>query len=377
LLRNGQVIEGHIERNGDYYTVTAPSEEIQIHVADVEFLCHDLHDGYYRKKAAIQAGDIQQHLQLLLWCERHGLFDCARQELDAAEAIDHGHPMIAVLRRRLKIESQPASATVRQSEKIDPPPSDEQLDHMTRGMPSGTVELFVQVVQPILLNHYPGARGYNMPDNKRLQLMRPALGETPGRRLTQRNLYAVLQCIDFNNPGESPMLKASAGSSTGGVAGEFPTRYSTQYQKLAQWVYLVAQKPMPADEGGGVESASFADLAGGDAEPLRGRAAPHISYLPSIAGRGARGEKENKDQKDFKDGTDAAQDADAAPGTGRHAKPKDGKESEKTRVPPRTQAERAATQAIDSIDPYDPAAFNNQAEGATDMPTPAARALGK
>ena len=204
-----------------------------------ELLCRDLRDGYQRKKAAIQAGDIQQHLQLLLWCERHGLLDCARQELDAAAAIDRGHPMIAVLRRRLKIESQPASDSARPTEKLEPPPSDEQLDHMTRGMPPGTVELFVQVVQPILLNHYPGARGYALPDNKRLQLMRPALGETPGRRLTQRNLYAVLQCVDFNNPGESPMLKASAGSSSGGVAGEFPTRYSTQYQKLAQWVYLV------------------------------------------------------------------------------------------------------------------------------------------
>ncbi len=208
LLRNGQVIEGHIERNGGYYTVTSPGQEMQIHAASVEFLCHDLREGYQRKKAAVQPDDIQQHLQLLLWCERHGLLDCARQELDAAEAIDRTHPMIAVLRRRLKIEAQPGSAPARPAEKIEPPPSDEKLDHMIRDMPAGTVELFVQVVQPILLNHYPGARGYALPNNKRLQLMRPPLGETPGRRLTERNLYAVLQCIDFSSPGESPMLKA-------------------------------------------------------------------------------------------------------------------------------------------------------------------------
>src|SRR6516162_6937799 len=79
LLRNGQVIEGHIVRNGDFYSVTGPDQEMQIHVASVEFLCRDLRDGYRRKKASIQADDIQQHLQLLLWCERHGLLDCARQ----------------------------------------------------------------------------------------------------------------------------------------------------------------------------------------------------------------------------------------------------------------------------------------------------------
>jgi len=28
LLRNGQVIEGQIERNGDYYTVTLPDQEL-------------------------------------------------------------------------------------------------------------------------------------------------------------------------------------------------------------------------------------------------------------------------------------------------------------------------------------------------------------
>jgi hypothetical protein len=398
LLRNGQVIEGHVERNGDYYTVTAPDQEMQIHVASVEFLCRDLRDGYQRKKAAVQPDDIQQHLQLLLWCERHGLLDCARQELDAVEAIDHGHPMIAVLRRRLKIESQPASASARPVEKIEPPPSDEKLDHMTRGMPPGTVELFVQVVQPILLNHYPGACGYSLPGNKRLQLMRPPLGETPGRRLTQRNLYAVLQCIDFSAPGESPMLKASGGSSSGGVAGEFPTRYSTQYQKLAQWVYLVAQKPIPADEGGGVEAASFAELAGGDAAPEQHRPAPHIPYLPSIdlaargarrgaggdgskppspSGRGAEGDSLVNDNKDGKGVTDAAEGTEAGTRADRHAKPKTAaKDPENARPSPRSQADRAAAQAIDGIDPYDPAGFNNQADAPTEMPTPAARALG-
>ena len=199
-------------RNGDYYAVTGPDQEMQIRVSSVEFICCDLRDGYERKKAAIHRDDIQQHLQLLLWCERHGLLDCARQELDAVEAIDPDHPMIAVLRRRLKIESQPVAGQARPAEKVERPPSDEILDHMTRGMPPGTVELFVQVVQPILLNHYPGARGYSLPDNKRLQLMRPPLHEMPGRRITQRNLYAVLQCIDWANPGESPMLKAASGS---------------------------------------------------------------------------------------------------------------------------------------------------------------------
>jgi hypothetical protein len=361
LLRNGQVIEGHIVRNGDFYSVTGPDQEMQIHVASVEFLCRDLRDGYRRKKAAIQADDIQQHLQLLLWCERHGLLDCARQELDAAAAIDRDHPMIAVLSRRLKIESQPVAGQARPAEKVEPPPSDDQLDHMTRGMPPGTVESFVQVVQPILLNHYPGARGYALPDNKRLQLMRPALGETPGRRITQRNLYAVLQCIDWNNPGESQLLKAASGSSSGNAGSGFPAQYSTQYQKLAQWVYLVAQKPMPPDEGG-AESVPFSELAAPELSPTHTRPSKHIPYMPSSIGHDKDG-MNNKDNKE---------EVQAEP----HAKPKTASaQSEGARAPRRMPADRAAAQAIDSVDPYDPAAFNNQADAPTEMPTPAARAL--
>ncbi len=34
LLRNGQVIEGHIARDGDYYTVTSPDQELQVHARE-------------------------------------------------------------------------------------------------------------------------------------------------------------------------------------------------------------------------------------------------------------------------------------------------------------------------------------------------------
>ena len=169
-------------------------------------------------------------------------------------------------------------------------------------------------------------------------------------------------------------------------------RYSTQYQKLAQWVYLVAQKPMPAEEGSGVETFSFADLADRDeAAPVQHRPVPHMPYLPSPAGRGAGGDGNKlpspsgrgaggeglvNDNKEGKETTDAAEDTAASKRAGRHAKPKTAsKESDENAVPPRVQADRAAVQAIDGIDPYDPAGFNNQADAPTEMTTPAARRL--
>ncbi len=373
LLRNGQVIEGQITRNGDNFTVTSPDQELQIRTADVEFTCHDLREGYRHKKAAIQPNDIEQHVQLFLWCERHGLLDCAGDELKAAEAINREHPMISVLRRRLKVEMQQKKEPSRPAENSPPPPSDEQLDRMTRDMPPRTVEEFVQVVQPILLNHCPGAAGYALPGQKRLQLMRPPLGESPSRRITQRNLFAVRECIDWDSPGESPLLKASVGSGAAATVGSFPGRYSMQYQKLVQWVYQVAQKPMPAEEifMGGVENASFADLAVGAATPTgqaaMNRATPRLPYLPSpnrgsksAAAAAANGNPENGSNP-------------PSPG---HAKPpKVPRTSESGAAPQRIPTANAAGSAIEAIDPYDPAEFNNQANAPTILPTPAARVL--
>ncbi|MGO9109766.1 MAG: hypothetical protein ACLP9L_11080 [Thermoguttaceae bacterium] len=367
LLRNGQVIEGHIERDGDYYTVTLPDEELHLRAANVEFSCHDLREGYRRKKAAMQASDIEQHIQLSLWCERHGLLDCAGDELNAAETLDRDHPMISVLRRRLKVEMQQKKESHRPTENGPPPPSDEQLDRMTRGMPPGTVESFVQIVQPILLNHCPGAIGFSLPGQARLQLMRPPRGESPSRRITQRNLYAVLECIDWDNPGESPLLKASVGSSAAPTVGNFPSKHSMQYEKLAQWVYQVAQKPMPAEEtyNVGVENASFTDLAGGAPTPngltATNQAAPRLPYLPSrkdgngklaAASDGKTGSESDSPAKSLAIGS--------LPQSGHR--------------PRKTAAENAAP-AIDAIDPYDPATFNNQANAPTTLPTPAARIL--
>ena len=219
--------------------------------------------------------------------------------------------------------------------------------------------------------------------------MRPPLGETPGRRLTQRNLYAVLQCIDFSNPGESPMLKASGGSSSGGRGGRVP---HALFDAIPEARAVGLPGGTEADAGRGRRQARHASVCRvgrwrpGAGPQLGLRRIFRISPLPPGEVQGVRaklprrlaGEKDGKDKKDSKDRVgQTPRIRRPAVNAGRHAKPKTAsKESDENRVPPRIQADRAAAQAIDSIDPYDPAGFNNQADAPTEMPTPAARTLG-
>ena len=152
LLRNGQMIEGQITRNSDHYQVTLPYGEIRVRVVDVEFCCRTLQEGYERKRAAIQVGNVQDHLELAQWCERHGLLDLADEELVAAAAIEPNHPMLAILKRRLQLAREPPLQPAESQAGVAVPTADE-LDRMVRGMPPGAVETFAQVVQPLLMNH--------------------------------------------------------------------------------------------------------------------------------------------------------------------------------------------------------------------------------
>ena len=182
LLHNGQVIEGRIYKDGDEYHVKLNDGEIRLQATEVDLYCHDLEDGYQRKRAIARADNVMDHLRLARWCQRQGLFGHAAAELADAMDIDPQHPAIPALQRQLKLamekpqEPQQAAATASSG------PTGEQLDSMIRGMSPGSVEAYAQFVQPILMNHC--ANCHNQPTSK-LQLMRVTAGQPPARRLTQ------------------------------------------------------------------------------------------------------------------------------------------------------------------------------------------------
>ena len=73
VLRNGEVIEGRISRDEGVYIVDLPNGRIRIRQANVELVCSSLEEGYRRKRASIQVGNVHDHLELAQWCMRHNL----------------------------------------------------------------------------------------------------------------------------------------------------------------------------------------------------------------------------------------------------------------------------------------------------------------
>jgi len=242
LLRNGEAIEGKISRVGELYYVALPGGQIRVKAAEVDFCCRSLDEAYRRKRAGSQSGDVHAHLRLAQWCLRHDLLGSAGEELADALEADPNHPMIAVLERRLKTatEPPPQHATAAPA---DQAPSPEELDRLIRGMPPGAVETFTQTIQPLLINHCGTAGCHGPQSPSQFRLLRIPPGRPASRRLTQRNLQAVLPWVNRDDPAASPLLTTSIQPHGAATKAVFSEAQVGQYRRMVDWVYLLAKRP--------------------------------------------------------------------------------------------------------------------------------------
>lgn len=247
LLRNGHVLQGVVRDEGQTYHVTLPHGQIRVKAPEVEHWCRDLQDGYRRKRAAIRQGDVSDHLRLASWCLDRDMLGHAGFELDAAALAEPGHPMIAMLRRRLATASQSEPTSQRPSAApAATGPSFEELDRLVEAIPSGTVEAFTTTVQPLLANNCTTSGCHLSNSESDFRLMRLPKGRIPSRRLTQRNLYTALRFINPDAPGESPLLKLALQPHGTAKTAAIKNRHSDAYRQLADWVDRAAGNRSPA-----------------------------------------------------------------------------------------------------------------------------------
>ncbi len=75
-----------------------------------------------------------------------------------------------------------------------------------------------------------------------LRLFRTSASGATGRRITQRNLYAVLQFVNQDNPLASRLLTVPSSPHGTAQSAIFTERQAGQYQRLLQWVNQLARQ---------------------------------------------------------------------------------------------------------------------------------------
>jgi hypothetical protein len=242
ILRNGQIIEGRIAQTDGLWIVDLPDGQIRLKATDVDVVCRSLEEGYQRKRALIQVGNVHDHLELAQWCLRHDLWGPAAAELADATTAEPNNPMIAALQRRLKMAVEPQSSADGPGNPTVGPTNDD-LDRMIRGLPHGAVETFTQLVQPVLMNHCATSGCHGPQSETGLRLFRTSGNQLASRRITQRNLYSVLQFIDLETPQSSRLLTAPSGPHGTARYAIFNEHQASQYRRMADWANQLAHQP--------------------------------------------------------------------------------------------------------------------------------------
>jgi hypothetical protein len=241
LLTNGEILCGTIIPAGDRYDVHLDSGEISLRRADIAAVCQTVEECYHRKRADIDLGRAQDHLQLAEWCVRNRLFNEAERELADARKADPSHPKIRLIAARLQLGRSPLpnDPDSDPSGKVVPAVATAPLETGARNLPPGTMETFTNTIQPLLLNNCSksGCHASRSEAGFKLERMHPRF---VSRSATQRNLEQVLALVNRDDPPQSALLQTPIRAHANVKLPIFTDRQQGQYRQLVQWVYAVA-----------------------------------------------------------------------------------------------------------------------------------------
>lgn len=242
MLRNGQLLSGEITRAGDHYIVTIGSGvELKIAVSDVETECANLEAAYDWKLRRLSGDGAGPHLDLADWCLRNHLHRRCAEQLSLALATDPQNKRIDQIDQRLQLamkNQQPAKKSTTSASMVGP----EQLDSMVRDLPKGSLERFTTIVQPMLNNRCATNQCHGGSSTNELRLLRPPTGVGSPQRFTQRNLYAVLQFVNRDDPASSLILTKPQEPHGGSSTPVFDLRAKSQLHELTVWVEQLAHR---------------------------------------------------------------------------------------------------------------------------------------
>jgi len=248
LLSNGEIIRGTIIPAGDRYDVHLESGEISLRKADIAAVCQTVEECYRHKRADIDPGRVQDHLQLAEWCVRNRLFTEAQRELDDARKADPSHPKIRLVESRLELARSPATnaASSDASGKIVRAVATAPIETAARNLPPGTMETFTNTIQPLLLNtcSKSGCHAGRSEGGFKLERMHPRFSS---RSATQRNLEQVLSLVNRDDPPQSALLQTPIHPHANVKVPIFTDRHQGQYRQIVQWVYAVAGSYTPPE----------------------------------------------------------------------------------------------------------------------------------
>jgi len=250
VLRNGNVLSGHVIRLSDHYQIEMPNGQLRVPVNQVEMFCHNLDEAYAERRRVRIGSTADSHLELAQWCLRLNLYEHTARELSDARAIDPGHRKLARLERQLQhilqsnearriTKSSTHNPTATLATNVASPQSRED-SNASRRVPLRTRAMFVRQIQPMLVKSCAATGCHQTGSARKWQLNRLALHGAGHPQATLTNLESTLTQVDWQVPRESTLVDFAR--QPHGILGEGasqPLRLR-QLQLLRGWLEQLA-----------------------------------------------------------------------------------------------------------------------------------------
>ncbi len=214
LLKNDRVLQGDVERRGDFYHVEIANQSaVTLPIAQVESVGQSIKDIYIYKLRSVSRWSAGDHFKLTRWCIVNNLLDEAAlhyQEV-AKEAGDH--PRVKQLAIELKNQMlrdpefraylglSAAEPSLGEAGEIQSSPSKSAVVSASANMRvvqhPQIVQHFSERIQPILINRCSQAACHGSQSSNQLQLLEPYARAS--LETSSKNLASVLSQITENS----------------------------------------------------------------------------------------------------------------------------------------------------------------------------------
>lgn len=254
VLTNGQIIEGLIAIEGEYFKVVLPKGKLQVRIDQVDFLCTNKEEAYIRRRARkiTTVATADAHLEMARWCVKNELLAYADAEIAAARKVDPHHRLLPIVERQLmqtrKLlqRTAQASTVVKDDHVIAASAEEEESGRAFGEIPTWARTEFIKRIQPMMAQSCATA-GCHLPNTpQKLQIDRLALDGVGNPDLIYRNLASTIAVLDLANPEASPLIEMGA-AAHGNERKQSRPLTPHQLEILRAWVMQLALNEPPRE----------------------------------------------------------------------------------------------------------------------------------
>lgn len=295
VLKNGNVLKGIVNDEKIRVEVrTTGASLIVLQSDEVDFICNSMFEAYQLVQASSDPNSVDAQKEVFFWCMRHRLYEQARSQIDLLQLMPIKASDLDYLNRQLNVafaqknrqanskrlplaageelahpnvgdnpNGEVRQVNFEQDLKILPLPknlanqqllapmpdtvpkepelhvaSAREIEELSRSFSGKSNSQYKRHVEPQLIrNCYLG--GCHNAQQKKMPLLSFGRGVPISKRLSQRNLYSIIQYVDLEHPLESPLYQFAQTAHAGMEEPAYKAGRN-QLRILKEWLLSIA-----------------------------------------------------------------------------------------------------------------------------------------